>query len=83
MNNREPQVGDVRWFGKWLCRVITNTYDGKIFYRFITSFGILLSEYLEFADYNFITNIKYLWKLAPRYKRLFGIYYIKDKSNDQ
>lgn len=25
---------------------------------------------------------RYFWKLAPRYKRLFGIYFIKDTTDD-
>lgn len=42
---------------------------------------------MEFLDcpYNPIEMIKrydwiYAWRYAPRYKRLFGIYYIKDKD---
>lgn len=83
MSNREPQVWDV-----WESR------DSSLLYIIVTErymiYDIPVCAVDVVWDKCYIVSIEFLWndyvykgKLAPRYKRLFGIYYIKDNSNDQ
>ena len=39
-----------------------------------------IREWFEADELEFMKYWYYLWKLAPRYKRLFWVYYINDKK---
>lgn len=92
---RKPQVGDVyeyEWGPAW---TITYIEGSLIFYRIIFyciwyQLGpirepdtIYIYENNDYLKKYAVTNLfSYKGKIAPRYKRLFWIYFIPDVKND-
>ena len=76
---REPQVGDVAYYMWQLVVVLAvDRISACIKVRVIQR----LWWYEVYQVISKPENMTYAWKLAPRYKRLFWIYFIPDKPND-